>query len=217
MTFRPLVIPALTAALLLAAPCAVLLAPAAAHAQAARNAAAETFIGREAQRALRILNDKSLPMETKKAQFRQFVDQDADVARITGFVLGKYRRTVTPAQYRAFSAAFREYANNVYETRLSQYRGEGFKVTGSTARSPTDVVVTSEVVGGPQNRHAEVVWRVLLGADGRWRVVDVQVSGVWLAITQQQDFVSTLDNNRGDIDVLTAQLSGRNPAPPSAR
>ena len=28
------------------------------------------------------------------------------------------------------------------------------------------------------------------------------VSGVWLAITQQQDFVSTIDNNGGKIDVL---------------
>ena len=46
-------------------------------------------------------------------------------------------------------------------------------------------------------------------ADGRWRVVDVNVAGVWLAITQQQDFVSTLDNNRGDINVLIAQLQGR--------
>jgi len=38
-------------------------------------------------------------------------------------------------------------------------------------------------------------------------VVDVQVSGVWLAITQQQDFVSTIDNAGGKIDVLIAQLA----------
>ncbi|HQT52523.1 MAG TPA: ABC transporter substrate-binding protein, partial [Phenylobacterium sp.] len=30
--------------------------------------------------------------------------------------------------------------------------------------------------------------------------------GVWLAITQQQDFVSTIDNAGGDISVLIAQL-----------
>jgi phospholipid transport system substrate-binding protein len=34
----------------------------------------------------------------------------------------------------------------------------------------------------------------------------VQVSGIWLAITQQQDFVSTIDNAGGNVDVLIGQL-----------
>ena len=133
--------------------------------------------------------------------------------RVSRFVLGRYARTVTPAQFSAFAAVFRDYANSVYETRLSQYRGEGFKVTGSQVRTPTDVVVASEVVGGASGRHDAVSWRVQKGADGRWRVVDVNVRGVWLAITQQQDFVSTLNNNRGDINVLINQLRSRADAP----
>ena len=32
------------------------------------------------------------------------------------------------------------------------------------------------------------------------------MAGVWLAITQQQDFVSTVDNAGGNIDVLIGQL-----------
>lgn len=203
-------IPAAVLAVLLAGAVAapVLTAPAPAHAQA-RNASAEQFVQTEAQQVLRVLNNNSLSMAQKKVQFRRFVDQVADVQRITRFVLGKYARTVTPQQYATFSVAFREYANQVYESRLSSYRGEGFRVTGSQARSPTDVVVNSQVVGGAANRQSTVVWRVQRAADGRWRVVDVNVAGVWLAITQQQDFVSTLDNNRGDINVLIAQLQGR--------
>jgi phospholipid transport system substrate-binding protein len=46
----------------------------------------------------------------------------------------------------------------------------------------------------------------VLGESGGWRVVDVQVAGVWLAITEQQDFVSTIDNAGGNVDVLIAQL-----------
>jgi phospholipid transport system substrate-binding protein len=48
-------------------------------------------------------------------------------------------------------------------------------------------------------------WRVL-GSGSSWKVVDVQVSGIWLAITQQQDFVSTIDNAGGNVDALIAQL-----------
>ena len=213
MPFRRSAALAATAVLAVCLPCAAVLAsPAAAHAQAARDASAEAFVAQEGQRALHILNGGG-PVGAKKAQFRQFVDEAADVTKITRFVLGRYARTVTPAQMAAFNTAFRDYADNVYESRLSEYRGEGFRVTGSQARTPNDVVVASEVVGGAENRHSQVSWRVQRGGDGRWKVVDVNVQGVWLAITQQQDFVSTLNNNRGDINVLIGQLQRRSDAP----
>ena len=192
----------LTLALSSAAGAPVLLTAAPAFAQAERDAAAEGFVQTEAARALLVLSSGE-SVAQKKADFRAFVDRVADVPRITGFVLGKYRRSVTPGQYADFSDAFRDYANGVYESRLGQYRGQGLKVTGSIVRKPGDVVVSTQVTGG--SRSSAVQWRVVRGASG-WRVVDVNVAGVWLALTQQQDFVSTLDNNRGDIGVLIGQL-----------
>lgn len=199
--------PSLRAALLglsLAAPAAgVVLVPAAAHAQAQRDAGAEQFVQTEAQRGLNILRSGS-PRGAEKAQFRAFVDQVADVPRITDFVLGRYNRTITPAQKAEFARAFRDYANGVYESRLGQYHGQTLKVTGSIARRPGDVVVTSEVTGGG-SAPVRVDWRVIRGASG-WKVVDVNVSGVWLAITEQQDFASTLSNHGGNVQVLIDQL-----------
>ena len=196
---------AAAAPLTLAAPTAILLTPASAAAQSARDPAAEAFVQREAQRALNILRSGS-PTSAEKAQFRAFVDQVGDIPRVTGFVLGKYRRTITSAQYQDFAQAFRLYANSVYESRLGQYNGQDLKVTGSILKSPGDVIVSSVVTGGRSGASNQVQWRVLRSGDGRWRVVDVQVAGVWLAITQQQDFVSTLDNSRGDVGALARQL-----------
>lgn len=176
-----------------------------AWAQSQRDAEAEGFVANEAGRALTILN-KGGPAAQKNAEFRAFVDQVADVPKITRFVLGKYARTITPQQYGDFAQAFRLYANSVYESRLGQYHGEKLRIVGSVVRAPGDVVVTSQVVGGQVRQPAEVKWRVIRGADGHYRAVDVSIEGVWLAITEQQDFVSTLDNHRGDINVLIAQL-----------
>ena len=178
------------------------------NARAERDAAAEAFVLTEANRALAILGDKSMGVEAKKKAFRSFVDDVADVPAITGYVLGKYRRSFTDAQYGEFAATFRDYANTVYESRLGTYRGETLRVTASIVRKPGDVIVSSEVVGGQTKQPLKVLWRVLKRADGTWRVVDVQAEGVWLAITEQQDFVSTLDMAHGDIKVLIAQLKG---------
>jgi phospholipid transport system substrate-binding protein len=208
---RNLLLTALLSGLTLAAPLAALTtaAPAAAQTRAERDASAEAYVLTEANRALHILGDKSLSIEGKKTAFRAFVDEVADVPTITGYVLGKYRRQLSDAQYKDFAVTFREYANTVYETRLNTYKGETLRVTGSTVRRPGDVIVTSEVVGGQTRQPIKVLWRILRNGTGQWHVVDVQVEGIWLAVTQQQDFVSTLDNNRGDISVLIGQLKGQ--------
>lgn len=206
-------------AMIAAAPLAAL-APAAtpALAQSVRAAdpSAEAFVNVEANRALHILNDRALPLEAKKRAFTQFVDEAADVPEITNFVLGKYRRSLNDDQYRRFAQVFRAYADSVYESRLGQYHGEGLTVTGSVVRKPgRDVIVYSKVVGGQLKEPAEVNWRLLKDNSGKWRAVDVEVAGVWLAITEQADFVSILDNHHGDIDVLIRELNAHKGELPS--
>jgi phospholipid transport system substrate-binding protein len=208
MTSRLPLLAACVGALVIAAPAAAILStPTSTWAQSIRahgDAEAEAFVQSQSNRVLQILSNPNMGIEAKKQSFRQIINQVADVPRITSFVLGRYRRIVTPAQYAEFSAAFKTYAENVYESRLDEYKGQTLKVTGSTVRQPGDVVVSSEILGGAQP--AQVNWRVIRGADGHYRAVDVQVAGIWLAITEQQDFVSTLDNHGGDINLLINQL-----------
>lgn len=176
-----------------------------AEAAAARDTAAERFIQTKAQQLIGVLADERLSIEGKARAFHLALDDLADVPRITNFVLGKYARTITPDQKARFSSAFRAYAEDVYRARLDDYQGETLKVTGSNVRKPGDVIVATQIGGGQIERSIPVSWRVL-GGGAAWKVVDVQFKGVWLAITQQQDFVSTIDNAGGDIDVLIDQL-----------
>ncbi len=171
----------------------------------ARDPGAEAFVQAKAQRVISVLANKSMSEAQKKQVFHQAVDELADVPRITNFVLGKYARTITPEQRARFTPVFRTYAENVYQSRISDYRGEQLKVTGSVVRKPGDVIVNTVVAGGQLSQPVPVSWRVL-GGGANWKVVDVQFKGIWLAITQQQDFVSTIDNAGGNIDVLINQL-----------
>ncbi len=180
--------------------------PSAALAQphGARDAQAEQFVDTNGARVLSILNrPESKP--AKEQAFRALIDQVVDVPRLTHFVLGKYARLITPDQYQRFATVFRAYAERVYQSRIDDYHGEKFTVNGSVIRKPGDTIVTTTLFGGKMSTPTVVQWRVL-GSAGNYRVVDVQVSGVWLAITQQQDFVSTIDNAGGNINVLITQL-----------
>jgi phospholipid transport system substrate-binding protein len=186
-----------------------------AQAQAARDPQAEQFVQTKAQKVIAVLADKNQSVALKKATFHQAIDELADVPKITNFVLGKYARTITPDQRTRFAAAFRVYAEGVYQNRIDDYHGEALKVTGSTVRKPGDVIVNTVISGGQVGQPLPVSWRVM-GGGTSWKVVDVQFKGVWLAITQQQDFVSTIDNAGGNIDVLISQLQ-RDAQRPAAR
>ncbi len=172
----------------------------------ARDAGAEQFVDASARRVLAVLNKTQGGDAAKRAAFRTLIDEVVDVPKLTRFVLGKYARTITPEQYQRFAVVFRDYAEGVYQSRIDDYHGERAVVNGSVVRKPGDVIVSTTLGGGSLQRPTELQWRVL-GSGNSWRVVDVQVKGIWLAITQQQDFVSTIDNAGGNINVLIAQLA----------
>ena len=183
----------------------VVSAPAVAQVGAhARDAQAEAFVDANAHRVLGVLNDRRSGVEQRHQAFRTLIGEMVDWPRLTRFVLGIYARTATPDQLTRFTAAYRTYAEGVYQHRIDDYRATKAVVTGSQARKPGDVIVVTAFTGADA-QPIDLAWRVL-GGGANWKIVDVQVKGVWLAITQQQDFISTIDNHGGNVDVLINQL-----------
>ena len=131
-------------------------------AQSARDPGAEAFVQTKAERVIAVLADKKQSEAQKKQVFRQAVDELADVPKITNFVLGKYARTITPDQRARFTPVFRAYAENVYQSRIDDYRGEQLKVTGSVVRDSATGDVVVKVVNGEDRAFDATV--VLAGA-----------------------------------------------------
>lgn len=166
---------------------------------------AETFVESKANQALQVLNDSSLTLGEKRQQFRELVENVADVPRVTKFVLGRYARSADENEYAAFADVFKEYAIGVYEQRLGEYAGETLQVVGSTERKPGDVIVHTEVRDGTQSKPLPVNWRVQNRDEG-WKVVDVQVFGVWLALNQQEEITGVIGRSGGQISAATVEL-----------
>lgn len=172
---------------------------------------AERFVQSQANAVidtLDALNEGDTDLDSVRMDFRNRIDQLADVARISNFVLGRYRRTASPEDLAEFRAAFRDYAIRVYERELGAYGGQQLEVTGSVTRRPGDYIVQSRVFGGPDGREFDVNWRIL-ERDGALKAVDVEVFGVWLAQTQREQILSVIGNNRGDVTAATRMLQNQ--------
>lgn len=172
----------------------------------ARPAAAspEGFTQDLIDRGVAILNDTSGGIPARNARFRTFLEQYADIRAAALFTLGNYRRTAAPAEVEDFVAAFKEFAIAIYEKRLEQYAGQTLKVTRSVQNKPGDFTVYAEEAGkGPDA--LKVAFR-LLGSEGSYRFVDVNVAGVWLSVEQRDQFSSFLSSNGGKVPLLSADL-----------
>jgi phospholipid transport system substrate-binding protein len=171
---------------------------------------AEAFIGGVLEEANKAF--QSPDKAKRNATIESLVDANVDMNRVAMFVLGQYGRQITQAQKTAYIPLFRRYATTVYQEALAEYSGERLIVTGSTNRTPNDIIVSSKIAGAkPGERFSETVftWRVNRSADGGMKVVDAGAEGVWLAIEQQSQFKSVIANNGGGakgIDALIADL-----------
>ena len=176
------------------------LAPAIPAAAAADPAAVVSNLG---SRALEVLG-KNAPQSQRVARFRELLREDFDVPEISRFVLGRYWNVATEEQRAEFLKLFEEYIALAYSTRLAEYTGETFKVTGSRPEAD-GAIVSSQIVRPAGAAPVKVDWR-LTGRNGAYKISDVSVDGISMAVTQRSEFASVIQHNGGQVQGLITML-----------
>ncbi len=155
-----------------------------------------------------ILRDTRMDKTSRVAGFNAFVVQHMDARKTALFTLGNYRRGAPEGVVEPFVEAFTAYSTAIYGTHLVDYAASTLRVTGDVSNKPGDVTVMTVAEGGTLREPLRIAFR--LTTDGsEYKIVDVQVSGIWLSVEQRDQFASVLSQNRGDIASLTASLKDR--------
>jgi phospholipid transport system substrate-binding protein len=184
----------------------VALSLAAVAAMAAPAADAPGFINDLLSKALSSLNDKQLSQQQRDKDFRDVLDRDFDMPRIARFVLGRYWNAADEQQRQSFQKLFEDYLVKAYGERFSQYSGEQVKITGSRSESDTVTLVSSQVLRPNGAPPAKVDWRVRKDNTGDYKIVDIDVEGVSMLLTQREEFGSVIQRNGGDVTGLNKTL-----------
>ena len=129
-----------------------------------------------------------------------------DIPALARFALGKHVRTASPDEQARFTAALSEFLAETFRDNAGKFRNARIEVLGSKDRSPTDSIVETRVTQQGEDPMT-VRWRVI-AREGEWRVVDVEVLGLWLAIEQRAQIGAILDRPRATIDDAIAALAG---------
>jgi phospholipid transport system substrate-binding protein len=158
------------------------------------------FISDLGQRTVRVLAAKVSEGE-REAQFRALFDEGFDVPAISRFVLGNYWRVATDEQRRAFVTLFEAYVVHAYAVRFNEYSGQQLKVTAQRAEGEDSALVQS-VIAQPSGAPPLRVDKTEKG----YKINDVVIEGVSMAVTQRQEFSAVIQRNGGEIDALLKLL-----------
>lgn len=171
----------------------------------------KAFIQDLGSEAIEVLSNGGLNADQREREFRRLFVKNFDVPRIGQFVLGRFWRTATESQRREYLQLFQDFVIKAYASRLQQYSGETLTVKDSRSENDGESVVHTIIespAGGPPTR---VDWRVRRD-DGGFKIIDVVVEGVSMAITHRSEFASVIQNGGGRVDALLDALRKRSGA-----
>lgn len=165
----------------------------------------ENFISDMADKGIAFLGSEDLTLQQKKAEFKTLLNAKFDLDTIGRFALGRYWRTASKAEKSEYLKLFKQMVFKVYANRFEEYGGQSLKVLGSRVEGRSDSIVSSVLTqnAGPD---IKIDWRVRY-KNGSYKIIDVVIEGVSMALTQRSDFSSVIQRGGGNVSVLINHLS----------
>ena len=174
-------------------------------AQPAQAASASEFIRALGDEAIRVLQDPEATLEGREATFRALLKDGFDIDFLGRFVLAQQWRRASPEQRSEYQELFGEYILATYSSRFGGYAGEALTIIRERPAGKRDVVVSTRI-NRPSGTPIRADWRVRAD-EGAFRIIDVSVEGVSMAITHRSEFGALVQ--RSGIDGLLGVLRAR--------
>lgn len=173
----------------------------------------EMFVQQNVDKGLIILNNNAIAPQERDTEIRALLLSITDVKRLALFTLGANARSASDSQLDDFVRAFSGFFAVVFQHDLEHAAGEAIVVTGSQTRAPDDVIVNATLAGSGGTLSStvpvKIAFRVRKNAGGADVIVDLQVEGIWMALTQRDEFAAYLGQHGSSITLLTAELASR--------
>jgi len=162
------------------------------------------FLNGFSSKAIEVFAASQLNDEQRDAEFRRLLTNGFDVNAISRFVLGRHWRSATKEQRVEYRQLFEDFIVATYARRLSGQTEGSFVVGAVRERTEKRAIIASEVQR-PKAESIAIDWR-LRYKNGDWRIVDIAVEGISMAITQRSEFYAVISNNGGQVEGLLQKL-----------
>lgn len=167
---------------------------------------AAVFVGNFAQQGIKDILAAPIPNAEKQQRFRGFFKEYFDLPGIGRFVLARYWRAASPEEQAKFTTLFEDVVVYTWSRRFSEYNGQSLIVSGQQPDGAEGTLVKSTIIGN-NNSQFGVEWRLRKRPEG-FKVLDIVVEGVSMAITYRQDY-ATVISQTGSFAGLLGKMEGQ--------
>jgi phospholipid transport system substrate-binding protein len=173
---------------------------------------AREFIRDLGERAVDVLRDKQgSTFAERESAFRDILVRGFHIRTISRFALGRYWKSATKEQRKAYNDVFVDFIVRVYASRFDSYNGETFEIMEALESDSTDdVTVRTRILRPSGEPPIGVDYRVRI-IEGGYRVVDINVEGISMLHTHRIEFASVINRKGMDgfLEELRAQVKAR--------
>lgn len=114
-------------------------------------------------------------------------------------VMGQYYRQATDVQRSNFTKTFRQSLIRTYAKGLAAYNNQSYTIRPFTpGRDPSKAVVSMDFK--TEKGTIPVTYQLIQSGDS-WKVRNVSLNGIDIGLTFRNQFASTVQNSRGNLDV----------------
>ena len=166
---------------------------------------AEDFVKSITKQGIEEIINSDVTQAEKDQRFAKLFNEYLDLDFIGRFVLGRYWKTATPKQRSEFITVYRELNIKTWSKRFDEFKGKIFIFNGTTPSSSQNQIFVNSTVPMDQGAPAKVVWRVK-ETNGQFKVVDIIIENVSLAITARNEYTTYIRKSPDGIDGLISDL-----------
>ncbi|MCR8548363.1 ABC transporter substrate-binding protein [Salipiger sp. P9] len=167
---------------------------------AATSAQAQTLVDKLVGEINRVI-DSGKSESAMLGDFKRIFESYGDMPYIAAYALGADGRSASPAQKKAFSAAFSGYISRKYGKRFREFVGGRLEVNGAKKVKNAYQVSTTAYLRG--EAPFEVTFFV---GEKSGRFYNMYIEGVNMLLTERTEIGAMLDKRRGDLNAMIEDL-----------
>lgn len=167
------------------------------------------FVENLGKQVVEKVSNVNLTENERHTNFRNLYLSSFDNYYISRFVLGRYWKRLDSNMRKEFISSFNNYIVATYAPKFKGWKGDFKAVDSLIENNYFNVKMNVLNKDGPT---LKLMWKIYLDKNERFKILDVNIDGVSMLVTQRAEFMSVIKNNPkgvlGLIEAMKQKVSG---------
>ena len=152
----------------------------------------KSFVEKLGKEVIETVSDEKLTDSQRRSNFRYLYLNAFDNFYISRFVLGRYWKRIDKSVKEEFIKTFNDYIVSTYAPKFKGWQGEFKAVDALIEKNFYNVKMDVINKNGPV---LKLIWKIYLDKNKNFKILDVNIDGVSMLVTQRAEFMSVIKNN----------------------